>query len=259
MTHWSALILGALLIANGPVESGGEKDAPGPVEAAAIAVALERMESAGRDLVDLSGKVTYRVQELIVEDEDDQEFEEYQGEMRVLRKEGVSKTWVHFKTRTDGTVLFTDDPTWYLFDGRILYEAREKERKVVTHNIVKDGPAIDPFRLGQGPFPLPFGQTQKDMESEFEIRLLDPGDLGAGWVRVEGKPRAHSSLHGRYRRIVIDVAPDGLPRRIELDDVKDLTRKSVRFGELKKNTGLKKDSFELPRPASRWDRVQGSQ
>lgn len=63
------------------------------------------------------------------------------------------------------------------FDGRWLWEKIHSERQINKREIVRQGETIDPFELGDGPFPpLPIGQQKDEILRRYDVRLVPWND-----------------------------------------------------------------------------------
>jgi len=59
------------------------------------------------------------------------------------------------------------------FDGRWLWDKIYSEQQVNKREIVRQGETIDPFELGDGPFPpLPIGQQKDEILRRYDVRLV---------------------------------------------------------------------------------------
>jgi hypothetical protein len=217
---------------------------------------LIQMEAAGTALRDLRADITLTVRELDEEDED--EVLVYLGEALLLRSPDRSRTQVRLDSWRDGEVVNTGDRRWYAFDGVFLVEAREKEQRRVRKQVVGEGQHIDPFRLGEGPFPLPFGQTRLDMIKQFLVQKgPQEGDGGPHLICV---PRPESDLARRYDRIdlFLSAVPNrsGLTEKIVLQDRKDRQEKTIEFKSIRINGGLGDKDLDLPLETKSWTELE---
>jgi len=57
----------------------------------------------------------------------------------------------------------------YVFDGRWLYEIDPAKRQMIAREVVPPGRTLDPLKLGEGPFPLPVGQSRAEVLARFEV------------------------------------------------------------------------------------------
>ncbi|MFK7959707.1 MAG: hypothetical protein AB8G96_04210 [Phycisphaerales bacterium] len=58
----------------------------------------------------------------------------------------------------------------YAVRGRWLADVNEADRTFNRYSIAAPGASFDPFRLGQGPFPLPIGQNPDDVIRAFDVQ-----------------------------------------------------------------------------------------
>ncbi|MFI4883280.1 MAG: hypothetical protein ACIAQU_11930 [Phycisphaerales bacterium JB064] len=82
---------------------------------------------------------------------------------------------VHFTTLLRGDRYLEDDRALQTiaFDGRWLWEKLHSERQINKREIVRLGETIDPFELGDGPFPpLPIGQQKDDILRRYQVQLV---------------------------------------------------------------------------------------
>ncbi|MBX3364594.1 MAG: hypothetical protein KF866_07495 [Phycisphaeraceae bacterium] len=59
----------------------------------------------------------------------------------------------------------------YIFDGEWLVERLDKEKQFIKRQVVPPGERFDPLRLGEGPFPIPIGQSREDILSRFSASM----------------------------------------------------------------------------------------
>lgn len=82
---------------------------------------------------------------------------------------------VHFTTLLRGERYLEDERAMQTiaFDGRWLWEKLHSERQINKREIVRQGETIDPFELGDGPFPpLPIGQQKDDILRRYQVQLV---------------------------------------------------------------------------------------
>ncbi len=69
-----------------------------------------------------------------------------------------------------------------IFDGAWLAEVNHNAKQVILRQIVPEGETFDPLKLGEGPFPMPIGQSAVEVARRFNVDTVDPpatGVLGA--------------------------------------------------------------------------------
>lgn len=82
---------------------------------------------------------------------------------------------VTFDTRFSDNKRFVEARTFILNQG-ILVEKLAGEKRINRYRlgVAAGGAAIDPLKIGEGPFPIPFGQKPADIKARFDVSLL-PG------------------------------------------------------------------------------------
>jgi hypothetical protein len=62
----------------------------------------------------------------------------------------------------------------YIFSGRWMAEVDHANKQFIKRELVAPGEKeIDPFELGNGPIPLPIGQTKESVLSKFKVETID--------------------------------------------------------------------------------------
>ncbi len=227
-----------------------------------VEVVLDRIEQADRNLKDLQAKLTYSVLQLLKANEDDpDDVQNFFGEIRFLKSAEPFRFYIHFEKWNDGGEWADDPQQWVIFDGAWLTTAKENGRTIEREQIVRPGEKTDLFKLGHGPFPMPFGQKKADILEHFEVRLIAPsGDDPKMTDHLVCKTKPNSEIADRFEKIELFVSNDqksglvGLPVKIIAHNSKDVTLETVIFENMKKNKGLKRDKdFQLPRFTRKWD------
>lgn len=195
----------------------------------AVDALLDRLEARGAAIRGLSTTVEYNdIRFNPVEDKITK-----RGELFFLRGEPNSKFLILFHETVAGGVTIKGDE-YYLFDGAWFIERKDKGNSIVRRQIVRPNQRIDPFKVGQGPFPLPFGQRRGDMIANFTITKLPPRrDDPANTDCLHCVPRANTELARRYLRVDmwIDRSLE-LPVRIEVERSSDENIIDTRFTRL---------------------------
>jgi hypothetical protein len=117
----------------------------------------------------------------------------------------------------------------HLFDGQWYVELRPDPmnpgggRGTVTRTQIRRAEDTDdPFRLGEGPFPVPFGQRKDDILREFDVTLVPPESAdppGSDHLRL--MPRPGSRTGETYARVDFWISHegsvDGLPVQVRAE------------------------------------------
>ncbi len=76
---------------------------------------------------------------------------------------------IHFKTLQMAEGPKLREEVDYAFDGRWLTVAKHRIRQMTRYQVAAKGETVEPFRLGRGPFPLPFGQKTREVVKYFKV------------------------------------------------------------------------------------------
>ncbi len=68
------------------------------------------------------------------------------------------------------------DAKSYVFDGRWLVERIATQKKMTKTEVVNARKPFDPLKLGEGPMPLPIGQSREDILTRFEAAVVPTED-----------------------------------------------------------------------------------
>lgn len=98
----------------------------------------------------------------------------------------------------------------HLFDGRWYVELNSETRTVSRTELRPEGDTSNPYKLGEGAFPVPFGQSKADILREFEVALVPPsGEDPAKSDRLRLTPRSETAIGQTYRTIDFWIAQEG--------------------------------------------------
>lgn len=205
---------------------------------------LDRLEQAGEKVKDLKADINYVVVDTLIDDKQTKP-----GHLKYREATPNAQFYVEFTGLDQGGVII-DKKEWYVFDGRWLIEAREATRQVIKREIVAEGERIDPFRLGEGPFPLPFGQKKQEILENFAVELApraagDPPNAD----HLRCVPLADTQMAEEYTQLdlYVDSRLD-LPTKIVADAKKDNKRITVTFARMQLNTGIPGSDFAFKHP-----------
>lgn len=156
----------------------------------------------------------------------------------------------------------------HLFDGRWYTHIDDNTRTLTRTEMRREGDEYNPYRLGEGSFPLPFGQRKDDILREFEPTLApppragDPAPPGTDVLRLT--PRPTSPMRDEYRYVdlwVIREGPmNGLPVRVRAAQLKGTGEVNdiltIDFEDIQLNTGFSESVFSVSRPRGYAEEVQ---
>lgn len=205
---------------------------------------LDRLEKKGDQVRDIQSRITFSKIDPVLEDK-----QIFYGILRFKEDKPNPRFFIRFDKFTQEGMT-RDVKEWHVFDGQWYIEAREKTKTIVKRQVVRPGETVNVFRLGQGPFPLPFGQKKADIEKHFSVKLIEPQATDpANSFHVECTPKPSSDMEKRYGKIdfYIDKAMD-LPVRVRTTEKGENVQVIADFPALsiEVNKGLVGSELNLP-------------
>ncbi|MDP9173428.1 MAG: outer membrane lipoprotein carrier protein LolA [Planctomycetota bacterium] len=171
--------------------------------------------------------------------------------------DGNARLRVSFDKKQVGNKIFPENHD-YTLDGAWLVERDYQAKKEVRRQVLKPGQKLDLLKLGEGPFPLPIGQSKEDVKKLFEVKKVDAAkDDPAGTVHLLLTPKPDTAYAHKFKTIDIWVALDGaMPARIETLDANGTVDKVTDLSNVKINAGLgDKDFTQAPLPSDGWEQI----
>ncbi|HEX9816740.1 MAG TPA: hypothetical protein VGB18_07150 [Candidatus Thermoplasmatota archaeon] len=229
------ILFGIVLVGLGVFSAASfSQDEPSTTTPAVEAI-LDRLEAKGAAVDDLECSLTLEIQ-------DPRTFElaVKTGKLLYRREEPNALFFVYFNKLEEGGAR-KNRKEWHLFDGRWYIEAREATKTVIKREIVGEGETLDPFELGKGPFPLPFGQSKAEILKHFRVELVPPNGDPAKVTsdHLKCMPRRSSPRAREYKELHFHVDRDlELPVKIVSHARKDGKTISATFTKLETNVGL---------------------
>jgi hypothetical protein len=220
---------------------------------------LTRLEN--RQVHDLRAEVSWKLMYLIDLDED---AIVKQGRLWYQQQKPVAKFLVHFDRKITSNRAHKLDER-HMFDGRWYVELKSDTKTVIRREIRHAGDLENPYKLGEGPFPLPFGQKKADILKEFEVTLIpsaqsDPPDSD----HLKLIPHEGSQTGRNYKHVEVWIAREGpqrgLPIKVKtakkaptgrLDSFITITFKNVRLNE-----GFSGGIFDIKTPPGYHEEIE---
>ena len=153
----------------------------------------------------------------------------------------------------------TDDVHEYLFDGQWLTEKHDKSKSYVERRVVKEGEKIEPFRIGKGPFPLPFGQKKGEILEHFlvtKVRRSPKDPPNTDHLKLiprdtsQDMAKKYAELHFYIdRKLKLPVRIVAHQRRPGSEAVDEIV--TVNFEKLKVNPGVSDKVLMIAKPQGR--------
>jgi len=211
----------------------------------AVDAILDRLEIRGKAIKGLSCRLVYTI--VTVEPIEDKSTKK--GTLLFARGDPNSKFLIQFTELVAGGVV-SRHVEKFLFDGEWLTELNGKAKTVIRRQIARKGERKDPFELGKGPFPLPFGQKRAEILKQFEV-ALSPFGLGdpLHTKHLHCVPRPNTELGRKYSRveIYVDTRID-LPVRIVSERISDGNRIEVDLEGIDTNEAPAGSRFQIEVP-----------
>jgi len=238
-------------VADSPCPPATTQPASAAVAAAAssgnaeVDTLLDRLEQKGAAITGLSSRITYR----FVTVEPVEDVQTKIGTLLFARAEPNPRFLIHFNRLIAGGIE-SERGEYFLFDGQWLTERNDKARTVTRREIVRRGERVDPFRIGKGPFPLPFGQKREEILQNFSVSLKDfePGDP-RNTRHLHCVPRPNTELASKYRRVELYIDRDvELPVRIVTERLSDGNRIEVDFADIDTKEAPALSRFQVATP-----------
>lgn len=177
---------------------GAEKPALDPV----VDKILTRLED--RHITDLHARCDWTTEYPVTEDK-----ELKKGEIWYREEKPVAKFRAHFSMviRDKEAKPLDED---HLFDGRWYVERQSITKTVTRREIRAPGDTTNPYKLGEGPFPVPFGQKKADILKEFDVALLpSKANDPANTDHIKLTPRKDTRTGGSYKTVEFWIAKEG--------------------------------------------------
>ena len=212
---------------------------------------LTRLEQ--RQVKDLRADVLWETGDML--DEDD--LIKKKGEILFRQEDPVAKFKVHFTKKIVNKSAPPIDEQ-HLFDGHNYTILDAANKRIERREIRAPDDRRNPYKVGEGAFPLPFGQKKADILREFEVTHVaespkDPPQTD----HLRLTPRTGTNSDRQYRAIEFWIKRDGgdeagLPvkvRTIQRGAAKnEESFVNVTFSNVKLNTGLGVAPFDIEEP-----------
>jgi len=209
---------------------------------ASIDSKLDQLHNAGADIKTLSADITLTDEDTGGLGEDARKFA---ATLIVQRTGDDTEALVSFTTKQVGNKK-TSARRDVLLQGRTVVDQDYVAKKQTTRKL--DG-KVDLFKLGEGPFPLPVGQTKEDVQKQFDV--TENGDT------LQLIPKPGTQLADKYKRITVTIkTSDRFPTKIETTDKNETTITTVQITNVKINPTLPDKAFTLPAPGAGWNVVK---
>ncbi|MFA5864289.1 MAG: hypothetical protein WC975_06335 [Phycisphaerae bacterium] len=206
---------------------------------------LDRLEKAGDAIKDLGANVNHELYQIIP---DDRQVKRGLIRYRAAANGKNARFMIYFDTLIHED-LKINQKEWFCFDGRWLREIREQTRTAIDREVVAPDEKVDPFKLGEGPFPLPFGQKKADILRNFNVTWVKPEQTDPpASDHLILIPKPQTKFTKRYEKLEFWVDKKlNLPARIVSRD-RHSNIITANFKDLKTNTGIPNNQLWIDVP-----------
>lgn len=160
---------------------------------------------------------------------------------------------ISFKTLKLGEQKAATNRVDYLFDGNWLIIAKHKIKSITKVQIAAEGKEVDAFKIGKGPFPIPFGQKTGNMIKLFEAitrKRKDSDPENSDYLLL--LPRREHKKDVNFTQLKIWInSKTGLPVEVHSKD-KNKNRTKVTFENIRTPEKPDPKDFTMKKPAG-WD------
>lgn len=239
ITFLALIFCPAMLLAGLSADSGVEQT-------------LEALDEVGKDLKSFSANVTLRETDTISQDSTSRTG----MAVYALKPDGNSRFRVTFLKRIQDD-LAQDQRIEYLLENNILTDRNYPRKLEIKRQMARAGEKINLLKLGEGPFPLPIGQSPKEVLNQFEVQKIaaDPKDLLPQTIHLRLSPKAGSQFARKFKTldVWVDIG-NSMPRRIDTVDANETMIRGTDLSDLRLNTPLTDEHFALPPLPADWQK-----
>ena len=241
----------------GAADNKDEAPAVLPPLEPALREILVKMDEAGDGLQTLTSNIR-----TIETDYDTMADTQRVGLLRMDRSGDTTRFLVTFRGRVAANGGVSPNPIHYLLEGDELIEVNEPSRTKITRKLPPEQANRDLLKLGEGPFPMPIGQSPEEVQKQFDVSLVDPAsvsvddgdiEIAEGATRIRLVPKAGTGLAEDFSWVLVDVDPEtGLPKQVVTLDEAGVNEQATQLLGLKVNEPLDDTAFTLPPTDETW-------
>ena len=213
---------------------------------------LSRLEE--RQVQDLHARVAWR-QEFVNDAPED--WLTKQGEIWYQKAEPVAKFLIRFTEKITGTRRDKLDEQ-HMFDGCWYVKVESRTKTVERHEIRHANDAVNPYKVGEGVFPLPFGQKKADILREFDVHKVAPEPSDPpNTDHLHLVPRQGTRTGQNYKQLDFWIDREGptagLPIKVRVAKITGTGQLDscivITFSDAQLNTGFSSSIFDIKTPA----------
>lgn len=179
MIKWTLVLAAAIsVVAAAPARDDAPSEDPQVIET--VDDLLIALETAGRDLTSVQARIYWSRRSELEGDEQVRQGEFYFAQDAPAADGYRRKAFaaVFDSLIIDGIKHSDSYHERVVFDGTWFTQIRDAldDRYYERRRVAPEGQRVDPLILGEGPLPIPIGQTRESILKRYEAELLDPMD-----------------------------------------------------------------------------------
>ena len=249
------------------VETQPQRQAEVEAETDPVIELLDKLEKSTKELRDFQATIRYSTWDAALE-----QLQLRTGQLiyQVNPDDGSKRFAILFDTLVVGRRK-QDHKKHYIFADSWLVEIDHENKFFTKRQIVAPGKKFDPLKLGEGPFPLPIGQSKDEVLARFYVELLDkPSDefLANKLVDLDVKgmvlvPKPNTPEAEKFSRVelfydsklLLPIAINAISAQaVDPDDPNSYNRKTVWLINIKRNQGIDESKLSIVEPdKTKWD------
>ncbi len=227
---------------------------PAPSASAEVRAILNRLERSGKTYESLKADLVYTVVSPLTGDTRTRTgWVAFHNPTAEATGSSSARFRISFKTLKLGNKPATDNRIDYLFDGNWLTIAKHTIKSMTRIQVAAKGEKIDALKIGEGPFPVPFGQKADNVIKMFETitRNTKKGDPeNTDYLKLVPRREHKEEINFVRLEMWID-RENNLPVRIHSRDHNKNTT-LVTFNNIKTDAEIKSAVFTMKKPPG-WD------
>lgn len=219
-------------------------------ENASIDTVLDALDQRGKSMKEFTANVQLTTEDTAIGDSNTRKGQVF---FKKLGDSGDAKLNVvlNSQIKKDGSkYMEVPSKLQYLLENGWLYDLDFAKKIRNERQVSKPGDKVNLLKLGEGPFPLPIGQSKEDVHKSFDVTMTpaakgDPDNT----IHLQLKPREGTPLAKRFSKIDVWVdRATNMPTRIDTLDAAGSEQRSTQLTNIVVNPkgGLKNDDFALP-------------
>jgi hypothetical protein len=225
-------------------------------ENASIDTVLDALDQRGKSMKEFTADVQLTTEDTAIGDSNTRTGKVF---FRKVGDKGDAQLNVvlDFQVKKDGTKFIqVASKLQYLLKNGWLYDLDFTKKIRNERQVSKPGDKVNLLKLGEGPFPLPIGQSKEDVHKNFDVTMTPPakGDPD-NTIHLQLKPREGTPLAKRFSKIDVWVdRATNMPGRIDTLDAAGSEQRSTQLTKIVVNPKppLTDTDFTVP-PTAGWN------